>query len=1487
MANRQYTVSAVVDSNKLQKSAQTALSTPIKVNVNTSQLSSDFKKISQTAQFNVNATVNGQKIENATKILETWSNDAGKTAQVTKILNQENEQVSQSISKIGEKLTPFAKDMNAVRTETKTYTDELGRTVTESTKFNSAGEQLGATTTRVSENLNKAKTSTKEVGDELQKTSNKVKRFGSDFITTLGKVAKFFVITKIIQTFTQGINEAVQAVKQLDDAMVDYAKVSDLSGEALTNYTDKLGELGKAVYRNKIEMMESATLFKQAGFTDEDSAQLAQMANLYMNIADGEISAGDSASFIISQMKAFNITAEDSIHILDAVNIISNNYAVSSSDLANNISKVSSTLSATGTSFEETLGLMTAITEKTRNASTASRGLKQISSRLTQTLDESSGTGKKLVEIYDELGISLKDENGQIRSTYDILAELSTKWELLSKNQQEYIALTSAGSNQVNNFLALMQNFDTAISATKTALNSSGSAWEENSKRAESLTAKLASLKAEFVNLVTEGGVLNNLLKGLVDFGTNFLKFLNTEAGKSTIILTGLFGVATLLIGAFSKAKVALYSFVTGLSLESATSAVATGATISFTAAVKKLNTEIKKNPILLIASAIISYIALMIQYEKSLDDASNSIDNINEKMEENSEEIKTLKNSISDIESQIAEINRQKLEITDDSQLNLLNLEEESLNRQLAIMQAQLEVQQKQQQESARENLEREYSSADIDVEDFDWTTYGVDGQQHNYILNKSNNFEAYSTLSEQLNQVMSAYLDLEDAKADIIQTNLELSESYEENSSAIEANNQAIINIEDQINSYVEAGLKISGTISDNTAILENGTEVDKEYAESGNEVVDSFLSMINSVSTANSAIGGMVEAEEDAIDETTELVDSASELSDLLKDVSSSYSTLTSAIDEYNSSNGYSFDTMEKLLSIDSSYLDMLQYENGQVSLNEEALRSKIQAQVDESKQIVYNTAIEKLRALAISGVSASLDESTSSLENHTNALQNDIRASVTSYQIDALKAGADQQQVAQVIRDMENQIDVLDKWSESLDTSTSSTGSKASSASSKTTDAYKEEYERRKSDLDHALDMQYISEEDYYKRLYSLNEEFFGESTGVQEKYLDIYQKNEEEIFKGVKGYLKDAIEDYKDYLKEQEQLATDSINNQIDSLNKLKDKKLDSIEKELSALKLQRDIESKYWEDKINAFKRQNEELNNQIKLQEYQEAIAEAKSKKVKIFQNGSFSYGQDESAISEAQQNYYGYSQQLQYENELYSLEQSRDLALAVYDQKISNLETYRDKVQEEYDNQIEQLENQKELVKEQYDGMLEDFLANQESLLNSEFDGVLKEGEIWETRLQQLADYVNQYNDMLKQLGTGSNVSPEKSTVASSTFFIKGARASGDSSIKENGLYQVGENPNNKELIIGSKLNGSLMNLSKGTGVVNSKSTNTLAGILNNLGGLNGFGESISNTTKSVINNFNITANVEDGQGLVDYLQDFSTSMTQRAFT
>ena len=121
-------------------------------------------------------------------------------------------------------------------------------------------------------------------------------------------------------------------------------------------------------------MVQAATEFKKSGFTDEESATLAQVATMYQNVADDAISAGEASSFIIAQMTAFNIEAEDSIHIIDAINEVANNFAVSSSDLSNALGIVASTSSAMGNSLEQTIGMMTAITEVTRNSNKAARG---------------------------------------------------------------------------------------------------------------------------------------------------------------------------------------------------------------------------------------------------------------------------------------------------------------------------------------------------------------------------------------------------------------------------------------------------------------------------------------------------------------------------------------------------------------------------------------------------------------------------------------------------------------------------------------------------------------------------------------------------------------------------------------------------------------------------------------------------------------------------------------------------------------------------------------------------------------------------------------------------------------------------------------------------------------------------------------------------------------------------------------------------------
>lgn len=133
-------------------------------------------------------------------------------------------------------------------------------------------------------------------------------------------------------------------------------------------------------------MVEAATEFRKNGFNDEDAAQLGQIALMYQNVSDEAISAGDSASFIIAQLTAFgdsmtefSTAGDKATHIINAVNEVANNFSVSSADLANNLGNMSAVMAQTGASFEQSLGMLTSITEVTRNASKASRGNKSLS----------------------------------------------------------------------------------------------------------------------------------------------------------------------------------------------------------------------------------------------------------------------------------------------------------------------------------------------------------------------------------------------------------------------------------------------------------------------------------------------------------------------------------------------------------------------------------------------------------------------------------------------------------------------------------------------------------------------------------------------------------------------------------------------------------------------------------------------------------------------------------------------------------------------------------------------------------------------------------------------------------------------------------------------------------------------------------------------------------------------------------------------------
>ena len=231
------------------------------------------------------------------------------------------------------------------------------------------------------------------------------------------------------------ISSMAQQVKQLDSAVTEFKKVSDLSGTSLDNYVNSLANAGSTVARTTSQMVEAATIFRKSGFTDEESKSLATTAAMYQNISDVQVSASEAASTIISQLQAYGRDTLDVMHILDAYNKVAADFAVGTNDISKAMEIAAAPMATYGNTFEETIGLVTAGTEiMVGRSSQVSRGLNTIAANITQNQG-----------ILGKYGIVVQDANGNLKSTYDVLSELKPKWDEMSDAERTALGVTLAG----------------------------------------------------------------------------------------------------------------------------------------------------------------------------------------------------------------------------------------------------------------------------------------------------------------------------------------------------------------------------------------------------------------------------------------------------------------------------------------------------------------------------------------------------------------------------------------------------------------------------------------------------------------------------------------------------------------------------------------------------------------------------------------------------------------------------------------------------------------------------------------------------------------------------------------------------------------------------------------------------------------------------------------------------------------------------------
>ena len=348
-----------------------------------------------------------------------------------------------------------------------------------------------------------------------------------------GQIAQFAGVYGMLQSTVMQIPyKAISAVKDYDAAMTNMQMATGISNNQAQDLMKTYSDMGKQLKVTGVDVATSATEWMKQGKTIEESNKLAQDSIVLSKI--GDLSSDDATRTITAAMKSYDLNESQVMDFVDQISAIDMASATDVGGLADAFNEVAANANQAGISTKQLLSYAAVIGETTQEGmASVGTSLNAIFSRmgnikLSRLKDYQNG-GEDLSNVETVLrgvGISLRDTDGEFRNFGDVLDETAGRWSKFGTVQQRAVAQAFSGTNHMNDFMVLMQQYSKAQEYMQIADDASGTSMEKYGAYTDSLKGKLEGLKSTFESL--SNTVLDSdALKGMISGGTSVLGLID------------------------------------------------------------------------------------------------------------------------------------------------------------------------------------------------------------------------------------------------------------------------------------------------------------------------------------------------------------------------------------------------------------------------------------------------------------------------------------------------------------------------------------------------------------------------------------------------------------------------------------------------------------------------------------------------------------------------------------------------------------------------------------------------------------------------------------------------------------------------------------------------------------------------------------------------------------------------------------------------
>ena len=370
--------------------------------------------------------------------------------------------------------------------------------------------------------------------DKLSRPLGKITGQASEFQKSLeasnARVLAFGASVAVINKLSQAFGALVSNTIKVE---ATFAKINTILGgtqKQLQQFGDGIFKVAQKTATSFDQVAEGALELARQGLSVEESLSRVETALKLVRVAG--IDSQQAVAGLTAAIKGFEGAGLNVAQIADKLAEVDTKFAVSTEDLINGLERASASARVAGVSFDELLGVITTVQERTqRGGAVIGNAFKTIFARLGRT---------DTLQALEDLGINTLDASGNVRSAIPLFKELAVELDRLGLKSIEAgdIIQKVAGVRQRDILISLVEDLNSGQSQFAKSLQVSATAAGSLDRKNSALNETLEAL---INNLIIGSQKLSSILGelGFSDAAKDILKAFSAVVNGISDLLQG------------------------------------------------------------------------------------------------------------------------------------------------------------------------------------------------------------------------------------------------------------------------------------------------------------------------------------------------------------------------------------------------------------------------------------------------------------------------------------------------------------------------------------------------------------------------------------------------------------------------------------------------------------------------------------------------------------------------------------------------------------------------------------------------------------------------------------------------------------------------------------------------------------------------------------------------------------------------------------